>query len=93
MGRPRQIYIRVPDTTYSLEVDLTRYDCLREEPHCHVCNASGSRVAQVWLHSCSFAKVPTSIPRDEQNYILSSVARNRNTLESIFMYNKEHGRD
>ena len=93
MGRPRQIYISVPDTTYSLEVDLTRYDCLKEKPHCHVCNSTGLRVGQVWLDSITFDSTPSKIANDDQNKILSTVHRSRQTLESAFLYNREHGHD
>ena len=92
MGNPRIIFIRVPDTPYSLEVDLAKFDCLREKPHCHVCKGVRNRVGQIWLDSCMFAYA-TNISTDDKNRILSTVHRNLPSLNGAYMYNRKNGHD
>ena len=92
MSDPRRVHIDVYGTPYYLTVDLSKWDCNREPPHCHVCKGR-DRVAQVWLSSCSYKEEPREISHNQRQTVLNAVRENMYELKSAFNHNHDYGAD
>ena len=92
MSYPERVSIPVSGTKYHLEVDVSKWDCNREPPHCHV--ASGrQRYAQVWLSNCRYEVEPRDISANDSKRILDAVSSNRYKLQSAYEHNAKYGAD
>ncbi len=92
MASPERISIAVYGTKYYLEIDVSKADCNKEKAHCHVTNGR-SRIAQVWLDSCSFESIPSEISHNDCRRILDYVENNRYELKCVYEYNRINGAD
>lgn len=92
MSYPQRASFSVPGTKYTLEVDVSKWDCNREAAHCHVCSGR-DRIAQVWLSTCSFETIPSEISHNDRGRILSAVSDHRYELEAAYNNNRIYGAD
>ena len=91
MSYPKRVSIDVYGTKYHIEVDVSKRDC-QEPAHCHVCSGR-TRVAQIWLSSCSFQRTPSEISHNDRSRILDTVSSNRYELEEAYSHNRFNGAD
>ncbi len=93
MPYPMRCSFKVPGTSYTIEVDLRKWDCNREPPHCHLCDSHGSRIAQIWLNPCIFEEIPKSVSGNDESRILKSVEMHRDQIKETYEYNSMNGAD
>lgn len=91
MSYPMRISIHVPDTQYYIEVDYKKAECNKEPAHCHVFNAKGVRLAQIWLKSRTFKTIPNNISSDDCSKIIRAVSIHRYEIEEAYIFNSRNG--
>ena len=75
------------------EVDTKKWDCNREEPHCHI-TYRGSRIGQVWLSSVTFSSsTPSELNRRQVNDVLDFVRSYKYEMQDVYNHNKNYGAD
>ena len=75
------------------EVDVTKWDCNREQPHCHI-TYNGKSFGQVWTSSITFERgIPDELSSRQANTVLDFVRDNRYEIEDVYNHNRTNGAD
>ena len=75
------------------EVDVKKWDCKREAPHCHI-TYNGRRIGQVWTSSLTFSdSTPYELSSRQVNEVLDFVRSYRYDIEDVYKHNASYGAD
>lgn len=91
MGYPRRFEKSI-DSVYSMEVDVSKWDCAREAPHWHLCER-GRRVGQIFVGSSTFTELPSGVNNRIVNEAISLTQTYASEIRETYLYNKENGAD
>ena len=76
-----------------LEVDVSKWDCNREGPHCHI-TYNGKRIGQVWTSTITFKdSTPSELNGRQENLVLNFVRDHKYEIEEAYHYNAKYGAD
>ena len=91
MGNPKRFEKDI-DSVYSMEVDVSRWDCAREAPHWHLCER-GRRVGQIFVGSSTFTELPSGVNNRIVNKAIELTQNYASEIREIYLYNKDNGAD
>ena len=75
------------------EVDVGKWDCNREGPHCHI-TYNGRRIGQVWTSTITFKDgTPSELNSRQVNKALDFVRDHCYEIEDVYKHNADHGAD
>ena len=91
MGYPKR-FVQTIDSVYSMEVDVSKWDCAREAPHWHLCE-HGQRVGQIFVGSSAFTKLPSGVNNRIVNKAIELTQTYASDIREAYLYNKDNGAD
>ena len=83
---------KVIDSVYSMEVDVSKWDCSREAPHWHLCER-GKRVGQIFVGSSTFSYLPYGVNNRVVNRAIELTQTYASDIRETYLYNKVNGAD